>query len=105
VRKISIFLLVLLFLGNLGCAKKGKNDGCIQKLSEKIQVGASQGDAERTLDQCGFTHSFDQKTSIIYGLKHNKQSGLIREDWSAQIKLDAGRKVTSVKIEKVFTGP
>jgi hypothetical protein len=42
---------------------------------------------------------------MIYGLKHGEKSGLTRQDWSAQIKLDEGRKVTSVKVEKVFTGP
>lgn len=104
-RKISTLLAVLLFSGIMGCAKKDKGGDCVQKLSERIQVGASQGDAEQILDQCGFTHSFDQKTSMIYALKHGEKSGLTRQDWSAQIKFDEGRKVTSVKVEKVFTGP
>jgi hypothetical protein len=105
VRKTSMLLAALLFSGIMGCAKKDKGDDCVQKLSERIQVGASQGDAEQVLDQCGFTHSFDQKTSMIYALKHGQKSGVTRQDWSAQIKLDEGRKVTSVKVEKVFTGP
>ena len=104
-RKISVLLAALLFLGIMGCAKIDKDDDCVQKLSEKIQVGASQGDAEQVLDHCGFTHSFDQKTSMIYALKRGGKSGLVKQDWSAQIRLDERRKVTSVKVEKVFTGP
>ena len=104
-KKIGVLLAALLLSGIMGCAKKDKGDDCVQKLSERIQVGASQGDAEQLLDQCGFTHSFDQKTSMIYALKHGEKNGLTRQDWSAQIKLDDGRKVASVKVEKVFTGP
>jgi hypothetical protein len=101
--KVGIFLAVLLFSCITGCAKK--DDDCVQRLPERVQVGASQSQAEQALDQCGFTHSFDQKTSMIYGLKHGEKSGLVKQDWSAQIKLDEGRKVASVKVEKVFTGP
>ncbi|MHB8526900.1 MAG: hypothetical protein ACYDD2_12175 [Candidatus Acidiferrales bacterium] len=61
--------------------------------------------AEQALDQCGFTHSFDQKTSTIYGLKHGEKNAITGQGWSAQIKLDETRKVTFVKVEKVFTGP
>ena len=104
-RKIGVFLLTTLVLSNLGCAKKDKNEECVQKLSEKIQVGASQYDAEQALDHCEFTHSFDQKSGVIFGVKHIKQNGLIREDWTAQIKLDADRRVTTVKVEKALTGP
>ena len=42
---------------------------------------------------------------MIYGLKHGEKGALTKQDWSAQIKLDEGRKVTSVKVERVFTGP
>jgi hypothetical protein len=102
-RKVSVLLAALLISGIMSCGKK--DDDCAQKLAEKIQVGASQSDAEQLLDQCGFTHSFDQKTSVIYGLKRGDNSGLVRQDWSAKIKLDEGRKVASVNIEKIFTGP
>jgi hypothetical protein len=100
-----MLLAALLFSGVMSCAKKGKGDDCVQKLSDRIQVGASRGDAEQVLDQCGFTHSFDQETVIIYALKRGEKSGLTRQDWSAQVKLDEGRKVTFVKVEKVFIGP
>jgi hypothetical protein len=105
VRKLSTLLAMLVCLGIMGCAKKVQGDDCVQKLSERIQAGTSQVDAEQALDQCGFTHSFDQKTSTIYGLKHGEKNVVTRQDWSAQIKLDEARKVTSVKVEKVFTGP
>jgi hypothetical protein len=100
-----MLLAALLCSGIMGCAKKDKGEDCALKLSERIQLGASQADAEQALDQCGFTHSFEAKTSMIYGLKHGEKSGLTRQDWSAQIRLDEGRKVKSVKVEKVFTGP
>jgi hypothetical protein len=89
----------------MGCTKKVQGDDCVQKLPGRIPVGASQVEGEQALDQCGFTHSFDQKTSTIYGLKHSEKNAITRQDWSAQIKLDETRKVTSVKVEKVFTGP
>jgi hypothetical protein len=92
-------------LGIVGCAKKERGDECVQKLSERIHEGTSQVDAEQALDRCGFTHSFDQTVRTIYGLKHGEKNAVIRQDWSAQIKLDTARKVTSVKVEKVFTGP
>jgi len=101
-----MLVVALLFSGvMMSCAKRDKGDDCVQELSERIQVGASQGDAEQVLDQCGFTHSFDQKTSTIYALKHGEKSALTRQDWTARIQLDEARKVTSVKVEKVFTGP
>lgn len=100
-----MLLAVLVCLAIMGCAKKAQGDDCVQKLSERIPIGASQVGAEQALDQCGFTHSFDQKTSTIYGLKHGEKNVVTRQDWSAQIKLDEARKVTSVKVEKVFTGP
>lgn len=103
--KVSRLLAALLFLGVMGCAKKSNGDGCMQNLSERIRLGASQSEAEQVLDQCGFTHSFDQKTNTIYALKHGEKTGVTRQDWSAQIKLDEGHSVTSVKVEKVFTGP
>ncbi len=87
----------------MGCAKK--DDACVQKLAEKIQVGASQSDAEQVLEQCGFAHWFDQKTGMIYALRRGDKGGLVKQDWSAKVKLDEGRKVTSVNVEKVFTGP
>jgi hypothetical protein len=105
VRKLSVLLAVLVCLGIMGCAKRVQGDDCVQKLSERIPIGTSQVGAEQALDQCGFTHSFDQKTSTIYGLKHGEKNAITRQDWSAQIKLDEARKVTSVKVEKVFTGP
>lgn len=101
--KVSLFLLICLALA--GCGQKARGDDCVQKLSEKIQVGTSETVAEQVLDQCGFIHSFDKQTSTIYGLKHQKKSLMTREDWSAQIKLDESRKVTSLKLEKVATGP
>jgi hypothetical protein len=102
-RKISVLLAVSLFSGIMGCAKK--DNDCAQKLPEKIKVGASQSDVEQLLDQCGFTHSFDQKTTMIYALKRGDKDGLVKQDWSARIKLDEGLKVTSVNVEQVFTGP
>lgn len=87
----------------MSCAKKDTD--CVQKLAERIRVGASESEAEQVLDQCGFTHSFDQRTGMIYALKRGDKGGLVKQDWSAKIKLDVGRKVTSVNVEKVFTGP
>jgi len=101
--KVSTLLAVLLISSGMGCAKK--DNECVQKLTQNIQVGASQSDAEQVLDLCGFTHSFDQKTSTIYAVKRGVKGGLVKEDWSAEIKVDDGRKVTSVKVAKVFTGP
>jgi hypothetical protein len=103
VRKVSVLLAALLISGIVSCGKK--NDDCAQKLAEKIQVGTSQSDAEQLLDQCGFTYSFDQRTSMIYALKRGDKGGIVRQDWSAKVKLDEGRKVASVNVEKVFTGP
>jgi hypothetical protein len=104
-RKLNVLIGFWVLSGVMSCAKNDKDDGCVKKLSARIQLGNSQSDAEQVLDQCGFTHSFDQKTNMIYGLKHGEKSGFTRQDWSAQIKLDDGRRVTSVKVEKVFTGP
>ncbi len=104
-RKLSMLLTVLICLGNMGCAKKARGDNCIEKFTNAVQVGTSQAEAERALDKCGFTHSFDQKTSTIYGLKHGQRNMVTREEWSARIKLDETRKVASVKVERVFTGP
>lgn len=104
-RKLSALLTMLGCFGIMGCAKKVQGDDCVQKLSERVQVGTSQVDAEQALGQCGFTHSFDQRTSTIYGLKHGEKNVVTRQDWSVQIKLDEARKVTSVKVERVFTGP
>ncbi len=97
-------VLALLLVSCMTGSTKTQYD-CVQKLKEKIQVGDSQSDAEQALDQCGFTHSFDQKTSTIYALRRGDKDGLVKQDWSANIKLDEGRRVTSVKVEKVFTGP
>jgi uncharacterized protein YpuA (DUF1002 family) len=107
VRSRSALVVLIAFLAVLlmGCARKAQGDDCVQKLSERIQAGTSQADAEEVLDQCGFTHSFDQETSTIHGLKHGEKDLITRQDWTAQIKLDEARKVKSVRVEKVFTGP
>jgi len=88
----------------MGCARKQKDDFA-KELSVKIHAGTTQDDVEKTLDQYGFTHSFDPKTRTIYAIRRGEKSGLVKQDWSAEIKLDEGRKVDSLKVEKVFTGP
>ncbi len=103
VRELSTLVAALLIVGIMSCAKK--DNDCVQTLTQRIRVGTSESDAEQVLDQCGFTHSFDQKMGIIYALKRGDKGGLVKQDWSAKIKLDEGRKVTSVDVEKVFTGP
>lgn len=102
---VRMLLVALVFSTVMGCAKKDKIDDCMQRLPEKIQVGASRSDAEQVLDQCGYTHSFDQRTSVIYGMKHGERSVLIKQDWCARVHLDEDRKVKSVNVEEVFTGP
>jgi hypothetical protein len=84
------------------CSNK---DECTDKLPEKIPMGTSQNVAGQVLDKCGFTHSLDQKTSTIYALKRGRQKGLVIQSWSVEIKLDKARKVTAVKVGRVFTGP
>jgi hypothetical protein len=103
-KRTGTLLLVLLFLSIMGCARKQKDDFA-KELSAKIQVGTTQVDVEKVLDQYGFTHSFDLKTHTIYAIRRGEKSGLVKQDWSAEIKLDVGRKVDSIKVEKVFTGP
>lgn len=80
-------------------------DECVQKLSEKIPVGSSQQLAEEVLGRCGFVHSFDQKTSLIQASKPARRGWFIDEDWSVRIVLDEARRVKSVEIKKLLTGP
>jgi len=103
-KRVGTLLMVFLSLWIVGCTRKQKDDFG-KELSGKIPVGTSQADAEKILDQYGFTHSFDLKTHTIYAMKRGQQSGLVRQDWSAKILLGEEQKVVSVKVEKVFTGP
>jgi len=99
----AILVAILPMLCIFGCGKK--NDDYGQKLSIMIPIGTAQGDAEHILDQYGFTHSFDPKRQTIYAMRRGEKTVLVRQDWSAELKLDDQRKVTSVKVEKLFTGP
>jgi hypothetical protein len=104
-KSIIILVCSLSFLGILACAKKDQDDDCLQNLSKKIKVGALRNEAEKVLDQCAFTHSFDQRTSTIFGLKHYKNNGITKQDWSVEIKIDSSEKVASINVKKVYTGP
>jgi hypothetical protein len=103
-RTIVVPLGFLLCLGVVACTNK-MSDECAAKLQERIAVGSDQAQAEHILDECGFAHALDSKSSTIRALKHGTTTNLVRQDWRAEIKLDATGKVTSVKVEKVFTGP
>jgi len=103
-RKTSALLMGLLFLCTMGCARKQKVDFA-KELSGRIPVGTSQTDAEKVLDQNGFTHSLDPRTLTIYAIKRDQQSGFIKQDWSATINLGEGQKVESLSVKKIFTGP
>jgi hypothetical protein len=94
-KRVSTLLMVFLSLWIIGCARKQKIDFA-NGLSEKIPVGTSQTDAEKTLDQYGFTHSFDLKTRTIYAIKRGQESGLVKQDWGAKITLGEEQKVNSV---------
>jgi hypothetical protein len=96
--------MVFLSLWIIGCAGKQKDDFA-KELSGKIPAGTSRAEAEKILDEYGFTHSFDLKTHIIYAMKRGQESVLVRQDWSAKISLSEQAKVDSVRVEKVFTGP
>jgi hypothetical protein len=80
-------------------------DDCAQRLPDTVRVGVSQQEAEGSLDQCGFSHSFDEKSNTIFALKRGEQGIVMRTDWTAEVKLDEQRKVISIKVEKVGTGP
>ena len=102
--KSSGMLLVFLpVLCIIGCGHK--QEDYAQKLSSKIPVGTSQSDAEHVLDQCGFNHSYDPKMHAIYAIRRGEKNILVKQDWSAELKLDEGGRIVSVKVEKVFTGP
>jgi hypothetical protein len=103
-RKTITLLSGLLFLCTVGCTRKQTVDFA-KELSGKIPVGTSQGDAEKVLDQYGFTHSFDLRTRTIYAIKHDQGSGFIKLDWSATININEGQKVESLSVKKIFTGP
>jgi hypothetical protein len=103
--RFSALPAALLLSTVLGCQKNENSDDCAQMLSERIHVGIPQGDVEQFLNNCGFTHSIDPRTNTIYALKRGDHGGLVGQDWSAQVDLDAKQKVTSIKVEKVFTGP
>jgi hypothetical protein len=105
VRKVGTLLAIALSSGAIGCAKKVAEVGCVQQLSENIRVGASEASAEQALYRCGFSYSFDPKTSTILAVKRGEKTGAIREDWSVRVKLDEAHNVMSLKTEKVFTGP
>ncbi len=68
-------------------------------------MGSPQNQAEQVLDSCGYTHSFDQKTSTVYALKRGEKKGLTVQSWSAEIKLDEAHNVISVNVKETFTGP
>jgi hypothetical protein len=103
-KRVSTLLMVFLSVWIIGCARKQKDDFA-KELSGKITVGTSQADAEKILDQNGFTHSFDLKTHTIQAMKRGQETGVVRQDWSAKITLSDEQRVDSVKVEKVFTGP
>jgi len=103
-RRTSTLLLGLLFLCTVGCERKRAVDFA-KELSGQIPVGTSQADAEKVLDQYGFTHSFDLRTRTIYAIKRDQESGFIKLDWSATINLGEGQKVESLSVKKIFTGP
>lgn len=104
-RNAGALLSMLLFLGALGCTRKAADDECVHKLSAHIKVGMSEAVAEKALDGCGFSHSLDQRSSTIFAMKRGEKIGVTQQDWSVQVKLDDARNVSSVKVEKVFTGP
>jgi hypothetical protein len=105
VRNTGAFVAILLFLGALGCTKKFSDHECVQRLSASIKVGASKAIAEKELDECGFSHSLDQASGTIVAIKRGEKTGVTRQDWSEKVKLDGELNVSSVKVEKVFTGP
>jgi hypothetical protein len=96
--------MVFLSLWIIACARKQKDDFA-KELSGKIPVGTSQAEAEKILDQYGFTHSFDLRTRTIYAIKRVQGSGLVKEDWQVTISVDEGQNVSSINVKKVFTGP
>jgi hypothetical protein len=102
--KIVFLSLIPSFLGVAGCTKRAVDD-CAQKLPNTIRVGSPQKEAEQILDQCGFSHSFDERTSTIYALKPAYRGIVTRSDWTVVVKLDEHRQVTSVKVREVGTGP
>jgi hypothetical protein len=101
-RRVWLVLSLLVVPTLVSCKR---NDNCVEKLNENIPLGCSRADAEGVLHRCVFTYSFDTRTSTIYALKHDKPTGLVTQDWSAQIKIDEAGKVASLKVEEVFTGP
>lgn len=104
-RNTRPLLATLLLLGTIGCAKNVADDECVRKLAANIKVGMSEAAAEKSLDQCGFSHSVDERSDTIVAIKRGEKTGAVRQDWSVQIKLDDEHNVLSVKVEKVFTGP
>lgn len=103
--KLEALFAILLFSGATGCANKVADVGCLKKLSENIRVGVSEALAERALDQCGYSHSFDPNTDTIISIKRGEQTGAIRQNWSVRVNLDEARNVKFLKVERVFTGP
>ncbi len=104
-RNSGALFAILLFVGAIGCAKKVAENECIERLSASIKVGAPEVVVDRALDQCGFSYSLDQKSGTIFAIKRGGKTGAVRQDWSVQVKLDDGHNVSSVKVEKMFTGP
>jgi hypothetical protein len=104
-RSAGPLLSMLLLLGTIGCAKKTSDEECVHRLSASIKVGAPEADVERSLDQCGFSHSLDQRSGTIFAIKRGEKTGVTQDNWSMQVKLDDQHNVSSVKVEKVFTGP
>jgi hypothetical protein len=97
--------VILLLSGAVGCAKKVADSECVARLSTSIKVGEPEAVADRALDQCGFSHSLDQKSATIFAIKRGEKTGAVRQDWSVQVRLDDQHNVSSLKVEKVFTGP
>ncbi len=96
---ITVFAMAFTLFG---C---GSTDDCTINLPRKIPLGSSQKFAEQVLQDCGYTYSFDQKSSKIYSLKRGEARGAVLQSWSASISIDANHQVNQVSVKKEFTGP
>lgn len=103
-RSLTLIVGALTLIIMSGCTKD-VHDKCVETLSDKIHVGATQREAESALEACGCTHSFDAKTNTIQGTKPAQRRWFMQSDWNVLISLDQAKKVKSVVVKKIVTGP
>lgn len=106
-------MFVAIFWGTILFLRSGRLNNWLtieqinERVSRDLPSGAPLSEIDGYLTKSGIEHSYVLRTNEVYGMIHSIWGGgfLVQKDAWIKIQLDEDRKLKSVRVEPVFTGP